>query len=137
MNGLILIKNKFIFIWSCRIFLLSLPYQIKSNKMIKGNLKLIDRDEGIVEFCWNKYYPQTLRFQIKGDTKSLFHRWFWCGDTTACLSRGKIIPDLGRGKQITISNNGLNLTGVDNYEFLRSKNKHSKISFQIEHVFCV
>lgn len=109
----------------------------KLNTMIKGNLRLIDREKGIVEFYWNKYYPQTKRFKINGDTKDLFHRWFWSGDTTACISNDKHTPYLGWGKQITILGpNGFKLTGVDQYEYLRYKGP-TKIDFQIEHVLCV
>lgn len=111
----------------------------KTKVMVKGNLKLLDKKTGLVEFTWNKYFPQSKQFIISGDTIDLFYRWFWSGSTTACIcEKNERVPDLGWGKQMTVvSPDGLKLTAIDKYEFLRYKGTPTKISFQIEHVLCV
>lgn len=104
--------------------------------MIKGRIKLLNKKEGLIEFSYgNKYYPKSIKLTATGDA---LNKWFWVGDTTiACLtSNNEIVPNLGRGKQITINGNGYNLTAVDMHDFLVYKGGPIRLG-TIECVFCV
>jgi len=105
--------------------------------MIKGHIKLLDKKEGLVEFSYgDKYFPKYIKFTI--NNSDLLNKWFWCGGPTkaSVTTNDESIPNLGMGKQLTISGDNVKLTAVDMHEFLVYKG--GKITLcSIEHVFCV
>lgn len=109
--------------------------------MLKGHLKLLDKDKGLMKFTYgSKYYPKEMEFSING-IDDILYKWFWTGDTvTACFTeKNEGIPNLlGWNCQITIPlSNGQKLTVLNKYEYLRYKGKPTSIIGSIEHVLCV